>query len=153
MVEKAEKDRKIREIEESGRRQAEETLREREDVLYNEMIRLHQGTVDNYLSWIMNNTVEKGIFFKLLKNSLNFFFNFYLKASTRQAIIMSKLRKDKMSKAVENVERKFNNHETIIKDLVSSFLVPNIERTKIQKKSKIMFISQMNKNGIFLNCI
>jgi hypothetical protein len=34
MVEKAENDRKIREIEESGKRQAEETLRQREDVLY-----------------------------------------------------------------------------------------------------------------------
>lgn len=65
MVEKAENDRKIREIEESGRRQAEETLREREDVLYNEMIKLHQGTVDNYLSWIMDNTIEKGIFLLL----------------------------------------------------------------------------------------
>jgi hypothetical protein len=60
MVEKAEEDRKLREIEESGRRQAEETLREREEVLYGEVIKLHQGTVDNYLGWIMNNTVEKG---------------------------------------------------------------------------------------------
>ena len=41
MVEKAEEDRKLREIKESGRRQAEETLREREDVLYNETIKLH----------------------------------------------------------------------------------------------------------------
>ena len=64
MVEKAEDDRKLREIEESGRRQAEETLREREDVLYGEVIRLHQGTVDNYLGWIMNNTVEKGMVLK-----------------------------------------------------------------------------------------
>lgn len=51
---------------------------------------------------------------------------------------MSKLRKDKMSKAVENYERKINNNETIIKDLVSSFLIPNIERTKLQKKSRIV---------------
>lgn len=35
MVEVAEKDRRMREIEESGTRQAEETLRKREDVLYN----------------------------------------------------------------------------------------------------------------------
>ena len=54
MVEKAEDDRKLREIEESGRRQAEETLREREDVLYGEVIRLHQGTVDNYLGNFLN---------------------------------------------------------------------------------------------------
>jgi len=133
MVEKAEKDRKIREIEESGRRQAEETLREREDVLYNEMIRLHQGTVDNYLSWIMNNTIEKGNF----TNYLIIIILKFLTASTRQAAIMSKLRKEKMGKAVESYERKINNHETIIKDLVSSFLIPNIERTKLQKTSKV----------------
>ena len=57
---------------------------------------------------------------------------------------MSKLRKDKMSKAVENYERKINNNETIIKDLVSSFLVPNIERTKLQKTSKICYNKQFN---------
>ena len=59
MVETAEKVRKIREIEESGRRQAEETLREREDVLYNQIMKIHQGTVDNYLYWIFNDTIEK----------------------------------------------------------------------------------------------
>ena len=53
---------------------------------------------------------------------------------------MSKLRKEKMSKAVENLERKINNNETIIKDLVSSFLIPNIERNKLQKKSEILII-------------
>lgn len=38
MVEAAEKDRRLREIHEAGRRQAEETLRKREDVLYNEIM-------------------------------------------------------------------------------------------------------------------
>jgi len=35
MVEVAERDRRVRETEEAGTRQAEETLRKREDVLYN----------------------------------------------------------------------------------------------------------------------
>lgn len=59
MVEKAENDRKQREIDESGKRQAEETLRAREDVMYNQIMQIHQGTVDNYLSFVMNSTVEK----------------------------------------------------------------------------------------------
>lgn len=42
-----------------GRRQAEETLRKREDVLYNEIMQTNKGTVDTYLDWIMDNTVEK----------------------------------------------------------------------------------------------
>jgi hypothetical protein len=41
MVDIAEKDRRKREIEEAGSRQAEEILREREDVLYNEIMRVH----------------------------------------------------------------------------------------------------------------
>ena len=60
MVEIAEKDRNKREIKESGRRQAEETLRHREDVLYSEIMKVHQGTVDNYLHWIIQNTIENG---------------------------------------------------------------------------------------------
>lgn len=60
MVKIAENDRRIREIEEGGKRQAEEILRAREDVLYNELMRVRQGTVDTYLDWIINNTVEKG---------------------------------------------------------------------------------------------
>lgn len=41
MVEVAEKDRRLREIEEAGKRQAEEILRDREDVLHNQLIRVH----------------------------------------------------------------------------------------------------------------
>jgi hypothetical protein len=60
MVNIEENDRRIKEIEEAGRRQADETLRAREDVLYNEIMRVHQTTVDSYLDWIMKNTLEKG---------------------------------------------------------------------------------------------
>lgn len=59
MVKVAENDRRLREVEEAGKRQAGEILREREDKLYNEMMRVHQGTVDTYLDWILNNTLEK----------------------------------------------------------------------------------------------
>ena len=60
MVSVSENDRKLREIEEAGKRQAEEKLREREDVMYNEILRVHQGTVDTYLDWIFENTIEQG---------------------------------------------------------------------------------------------
>ena len=61
-----------------------------------------------------------------------------------------------MSKAVENLERKINNNETIIKDLVSSFLIPNIERNKLQKKSVLIFFiikCENNENFYFLKKI
>ncbi len=49
MVRMAEDQRRRREAEESGRRQAEQILRQREDVLYKELMAVHQGSVDSYL--------------------------------------------------------------------------------------------------------
>lgn len=49
MVRLAEDDRRQREAQESGRRQAEQVLRQREDVLYGELMHVHQGSVDSYL--------------------------------------------------------------------------------------------------------
>jgi hypothetical protein len=49
MVRIAEDVRRRREAEESGRRQGEAILRQREDYLYQELMQVHQGTVDSYL--------------------------------------------------------------------------------------------------------
>lgn len=49
MVRIAEDVRRKREAEESGRRQAEQILRDREDVMYSELMSVHQGSVDSYL--------------------------------------------------------------------------------------------------------
>jgi hypothetical protein len=58
MVRLAEDMRRQREAEESGRRQGEAILRQREDVLYKELMSVHQGTVDSYLQNIMINTID-----------------------------------------------------------------------------------------------
>lgn len=58
MVNIAENDRRTREAEEKGRRQAEETLQRREDLLYKEIMQTHQGTVDTYLDFMFNNALE-----------------------------------------------------------------------------------------------
>lgn len=49
MVHLAEDERRRREAQEAGRRQAELVLRQREDVLYKELMSVHQGSVDSYL--------------------------------------------------------------------------------------------------------
>lgn len=49
MVRIAEDIRRKREAEESGRRQAEQILRDREDVMYSELMSVYQGSVDSYL--------------------------------------------------------------------------------------------------------
>merc|ERR1719443_2041678 len=58
MVKLAERDRRLRQAQESGRRQAEERLREREDEMFRQIMGVHQGTVDSYLEEVLTNTVE-----------------------------------------------------------------------------------------------
>jgi hypothetical protein len=58
MVRLAEDVRRKREAEESGRRQAEQILREREDELYQQLMGVHQGSVDSYLQNIFQNTID-----------------------------------------------------------------------------------------------
>ena len=58
MVELAENERRQREAQESGRRQAEQILRKREDVLYKELMSVHQGSVDSYLQNIVLKTID-----------------------------------------------------------------------------------------------
>jgi hypothetical protein len=59
MVRLAEDVRRRREAEEAGRRQAEQILRDREDVLYQELMSVHQGSVDSYLQNIFGKTIDK----------------------------------------------------------------------------------------------
>jgi hypothetical protein len=50
---------------------------------------------------------------------------------------MSTLRKTEMNAPLEGFERRFNNNETLIRDLVQSFLLPNIQRSKLMKKVQL----------------
>ena len=58
MVHMAEQERRRREAEESGRRQAEMALGAREDQLYSELMQVHQGSVDNFLANIFSKTID-----------------------------------------------------------------------------------------------
>ncbi|MBN3301579.1 CFA91 protein, partial [Amia calva] len=55
----AERDRRIREAEESGRRQVEERRRREEDEIFKQVVQVHQDTVDSYLEDIILATLEK----------------------------------------------------------------------------------------------
>lgn len=111
MVRLAEDVRRKREAEESGRRQAEQILREREDVLYQELMSVHQGSVDSYLQNIFGNTIDK--------------------TSSMQAFQEAKLKAQTLNKFIDKVESKKNRPEVLIKDLVSSFLIPDVQRKQV----------------------
>ena len=116
MVRIAEDDRRKREAEESGRRQAEQILRDREDVLYQELMSVHQGSVDSYLQNIFDKTIDK--------------------SSSMQAFQEAKLKAETLNKFIDKVEFRKNKPEVLIKDLVSSFLIPDVERKQVQKQRK-----------------
>ena len=115
MVNIAENDRRVREAEERGRRQGEEILERREDLLYEEIMKVHQGTVDTFLDVMFDRSVEI--------------------ASSRQADLMAQLRKEKIDSQIENLENKHSKPHAIIKDLLTTFLIPNVQRNKLQKRS------------------
>jgi hypothetical protein len=83
-------------------------LREREDELYQQLMGVHQGSVDSYLQDIFSNTIDR--------------------TSSEQAFQEARLRAQTLNKFIDKVEAKKNKPELIIKDLVSSFLIPDVQR-------------------------
>lgn len=114
MVRLAENERRKREAEESGKRQAEQVLRDRQDVLYGELMKVHQGSVDSYLQSVIMKTIDN--------------------TSSLQAFQEAKLKVSKINDFLDKVEKKSNKPEVIIKDLVSSFLIPDVERKKVERE-------------------
>lgn len=91
MVHLAEQDRRRREVEESGRRQAEIILSKREDFLFKELMSVHQGKVDNYLQNIIQSAVEDNL-----------------------------TKVQRLNRILDKMEEKNNNKpETVVKDLMS----------------------------------
>jgi len=111
MVSLAEDERRRREAQESGRRQAEQILRKREDVLYKELMSVYQGSVDSYLQNIVTKTIDT--------------------TSSLQAYDEAKLKVKTINEFLDKVEQKKNKPEVLIKDLVSSFLIPDVQRKKL----------------------
>lgn len=116
MVRIAEDVRRRREAEESGRRQAEAILRQREDFLYQELMSVHQGTVDSYLQGIVVNTIDT--------------------TSSLQAYEEAKLKAQTLNNFLDRIEERRNKPEVFIKDLVASFLIPDVQRKKLQRQRK-----------------
>lgn len=55
----AERQRRLREAEESGRRQREERIRRTQDEMFKQMMRVHQGSVDTYLEDVILSSTER----------------------------------------------------------------------------------------------
>lgn len=115
IVEKAEQLRRKREAEEMGRRQAEEILRDRQEEMNKEMLKIHQGTMDSYINSLIGGTVNK--------------------VSKNQVMKEIEIKANKLNKIVDKIESSFIKDNVTVRDLVSSFLLPEIARKKGEDKS------------------
>lgn len=114
MVKLAEKDRQLRQAQESGRRQAEERLREREDEMFRQIMGVHQGTVDSYLEEVLTNTVEQ--------------------AAQSRALTEARLKASKINQVVDTLEAAVQEPEVVVRELVHSFNLPHVQHEVVKRR-------------------
>ena len=119
MIVTRENERRQREAEEMGRRQAETILRNRQDIMYKELLEVNQATMDSYLNSLFANTVNN--------------------VSRKQVIRELEIKANKLNKIVDEIENNLVKDDVKVRDLVSNFIIPEIERNKKEDKGKIKF--------------
>lgn len=114
----AERQRRMREAEESGRRQLEERRRREEDEIFKQAIKVHQETVDSYLEDIIMEAVEK--------------------SADDQARKEIQELAEKVNEAAYEIEatRTELESEEIVAELLTSFLLPEAQKITVRDNIK-----------------
>ncbi|XP_040195144.1 cilia- and flagella-associated protein 91 [Rana temporaria] len=110
----AERHRRIREAEESGRRQVEERRRREEDEIFRQVVNIHQSTVDSYLEDVIlgatRDTAEE---------------------QAREEIQRRAQEINEIAYQMESSRTRLQSEE-IVAELVYSFLIPEIQKTAVR---------------------
>jgi hypothetical protein len=117
MVKLAEKDRRLRQAQESGRRQAEERLRDREDKMFRQMMNVHQTTVDSYLEEVLSQSVDQ--------------------AAKSRALTEARIKAQEVNQTVDRLEQTYQDEQATVRELVASFLLPHVQRGQLQRRLKV----------------
>jgi len=117
LANEAARTRRTREAAESGRRQAEEAVRARQDVVFRQLQRVHNQTGDSYFDDIASEVVDR--------------------AAAHQAAQEVYLKKAAILPGIDEAEAALNPPAAVVRDLVTSFLFPEVERQKVQKKVEL----------------
>ncbi|ELU06518.1 hypothetical protein CAPTEDRAFT_90714, partial [Capitella teleta] len=112
----AERQRRIREAEESGKRQVEERRRREEDEIFKQVIKVHQNSVDTYLEDIIMFSVDSTA-----------------DGQARQEISEQATKINDIAYAVEDQRTQLESEE-IVSDLVHSFLLPEVQKQTVREK-------------------
>ncbi|XP_031725295.1 cilia- and flagella-associated protein 91 [Anarrhichthys ocellatus] len=112
----AERDRRLREAEENGRRQVEDRRRREEDEIFRQVVQVHQETVDLYLEDIILATVEQ--------------------TADKQAREEIHRRAKEVNDIAYAMEESRNNlqSEEIVSELMYSFLIPEVEKITVRQR-------------------
>ncbi|XP_066562990.1 cilia- and flagella-associated protein 91 isoform X2 [Amia ocellicauda] len=114
----AERDRRIREAEESGRRQVEERRRREEDEIFKQVVQVHQDTVDSYLEDIILATLEKTA-----------------DEQAREEIHKLAEEVNSIAYAMEETRTRLQSEE-IVAELVYGFLIPEVKKLTVKDRVK-----------------
>lgn len=112
----AERQRRMREAEESGRRQVEQRRLREEDEIFKEVIKVHQSTVTSYLEDIILNTEE----------------------NTAEEQARAEI--EKMAEEINDIAYEMESRRTqlqseeIVAELVYSFLIPEVQKDFVKEK-------------------
>ncbi|XP_069328774.1 cilia- and flagella-associated protein 91 isoform X2 [Eulemur rufifrons] len=112
----ADRQRRMREAEESGRRQVELRRQWRDDQIFKEVVKVHQSTVSSYLEDIIRNTEE----------------------NTAEEQARAEI--EKMAKEINDIAYEMEScrthlqSEEIVAELVYSFLIPEVQKDFVKEK-------------------
>ncbi|ESO99083.1 hypothetical protein LOTGIDRAFT_142246, partial [Lottia gigantea] len=112
----AERQRRIREAEESGRRQVEERRRREQDEIFKQVIKVHQNTVDSYLESIIIGAV-----------------NTTADNQAREEIQEQAQKINDLAYEIEDRRTQLESEE-IVADLVHCFLLPEAQKQTMREK-------------------
>ncbi|KAM3608193.1 uncharacterized protein V6R79_020656 [Siganus canaliculatus] len=112
----AERDRRLREAEESGKRQVEEHRRTEEDEIFRQVVQVYQETVDVYLEDIILESVEHTA-----------------DEQAREEIHKRAKEVNDIAIALEESRNDLQS-EDIVSELVYSFLIPEIEKIRVRRR-------------------
>lgn len=114
IVNQAEDERRRREAEEMGKRQAEHLIRNRQDIMYKDLLDTNQSTMDSYINNLFTGNVNR--------------------VSKKQVMREIEIKAKKLNTIVDKIEGMFIKDDITVKDLVNSFILPEISRKKSEDK-------------------
>ncbi|KAJ8352862.1 hypothetical protein SKAU_G00243380 [Synaphobranchus kaupii] len=114
----AERDRRMREAQESGRRQVEERRRREEDQIFRQVVEVHQATVDLYLEDVILGAIEKTA-----------------DEQAREEIHRTAEEINNIAYAMEENLTSVRSEE-MVAELVYSFLIPEVQKITVRNRVK-----------------